>query len=131
MAVIASSARYGSGLYGTSKYGVVNLDATLTGVSATGAIGTIVPQADSLIVSDAVSATGFIGEINAFITASLTGVSATGAINTVSENVSEKLDSVSAIGSIGATTQTAVVFNFQAVKDQYSRSRTVKIPRAA
>jgi hypothetical protein len=41
MAVIAASARYGTAVYGVSLYGVVDISATLTGVEATGAVGTV------------------------------------------------------------------------------------------
>jgi hypothetical protein len=238
MAIIAQSARYGSGLYGTSEYGVVNLTASISGVSATGTIASVVAGGFEVDVTEristGVSATGSVGTLNVFIKVSVVGVSATGTVNTVKENINtpitgvqatgsvntveekptEALDSVSATGSVnnvtvniieklgsvsatgtiatltltgtanvtptgveavgsvntveekptevlnsvsatvfvngnftfsnshaltgvqatttlGTITKTAVVFNFQAVANQYSRVRTIKIPRAA
>lgn len=238
MAIIAQSARYGSGLYGTSEYGVVNLTASISGVSATGTIASVVAGGFEVDVTEristGVSATGSVGTLNVFIkvsvvgvsatgtigtlaisnTVTLTGVSATGSVNTVEEKPTEALDSVSATGSVnnvtvniieklgsvsatgtiatltltgtanvtptgveavgsvntveekptevlnsvsatvfvngnftfsnshaltgvqatttlGTITKTAVVFNFQAVANQYSRARTIKIQRAA
>lgn len=238
MAIIAQSARYGSGLYGTSEYGVVNLTASISGVSATGTIASVVAGGFEVDVTEristGVSATGSVGTLNVFIKVSVVGVSATGTVNTVKENINtpitgvqatgavntveekptEALDSVSATGSVnnvtvniieklgsvsatgtiatltltgtanvtptgveavgsvntveekptevlnsvsatvfvngnftfsnshaltgvqatttlGTITKTAVVFNFQAVANQYSRARTIKIPRAA
>ena len=238
MAIIAQSARYGSGLYGTSEYGVVNLTASISGVSATGTIASVVAGGFEIDVTEristGVSATGSVGILNVFIKVSVVGVSATGTVNTVKENINtpitgvqatgsvntveekptEALDSVSATGSVnnvtvniieklgsvsatgtiatltltgtanvtptgveavgsvntveekptevlssvsatgfvndnftfsnshaltgiqgttalGTTIKTAEVFNFQAVANQYSRARTIKIPRAA
>ena len=238
MAIIAQSARYGSGLYGTSEYGVVNLTASISGVSATGTIAPVVAGGFEIdiseVISAGVSATGSVGTLNVFIkvslvgvsatgtigtlaisnTVTLTGVSATGSVNTVEEKPTEALDSVSATGSVnnvtvniieklgsvsatgtiatltltgtanvtptgveavgsvntveekptevlnsvsatvfvngnftfsnshaltgvqgttalGTIVKTAEVFNFQAVANQYSRVRTIKIPRAA
>jgi len=238
MAIIAQSARYGSGLYGTSEYGVVNLTASISGVSATGTIASVVAGGFEVDVTEristGVSATGSVGTLNVFIKVSVVGVSATGTVNTVKENINtpitgvqatgsvntveekptEALDSVSATGSVnnvtvniieklgsvsatgtiatltltgtanvtptgveavgsvntveekptevlnsvsatvfvngnftfsnshaltgvqatttlGTITKTAIVFNFQAVANQYSRARTIKIQRAA
>jgi hypothetical protein len=238
MAIIAQSARYGSGLYGTSEYGVVNLTASISGVSATGTIASVVAGGFEVDVTEristGVSATGSVGTLNVFIKVSVVGVSATGTVNTVKENINtpitgvqatgsvntveekptEALDSVSATGSVnnvtvniieklgsvsatgtiatltltgtanvtptgveavgsvntveekptevlnsvsaivfvngnftfsnshaltgvqatttlGTIVKTAEVFNFQAVANQYSRARTIKIPRAA
>ena len=238
MAIIAQSARYGSGLYGTSEYGVVNLTASISGVSATGTIASVVAGGFEVDVTEristGVSATGSVGILNVFIKVSVVGVSATGTVNTVKENINtpitgvqatgsvntveekptEALDSVSATGSVnnvtvniieklgsvsatgtiatltltgtanvtptgveavgsvntveekptevlnsvsatvfvngnftfsnshaltgvqatttlGTITKTAIVFNFQAVANQYSRARTIKIQRAA
>lgn len=90
MAIIAQSARYGSGLYGTSEYGVVNLTASISGVSATGTIASVVAGGFEIDVTERIS----------------TGVSATGSINTLTVNIIEKLESVSATGTIGTLTLT-------------------------
>ena len=240
MAIIAQSARYGSGLYGTSEYGVVNLTASISGVSATGTIAPVVAGGFEIDISEvisagvsatgsintltvniiekleSVSATGSVNTVTSTGTANvtLTGVEATGSVNTVEEKPTEALDSVSATGSVnnvtvniieklgsvsatgtiatltltgtanvtptgveavgsvntveekptevlnsvsaivfvngnftfsnshaltgvqatttlGTIVKTAEVFNFQAVANQYSRARTIKIPRAA
>ena len=240
MAIIAQSARYGSGLYGTSEYGVVNLTASISGVSATGTIASVVAGGFEIDVTEristgvsatgsintltvniiekleSVSATGSVNTVTSTGTANvtLTGVEATGSVNTVEEKPTEALDSVSATGSVnnvtvniieklgsvsatgtiatltltgtanvtptgveavgsvntveekptevlnsvsatvfvngnftfsnshaltgvqatttlGTITKTAIVFNFQAVANQYSRARTIKIQRAA
>ena len=130
MAIIAQSARYGSGLYGTSEYGVVNLTASISGVSATGTIAPVVAGGFEIdiseVISAGVSATGSVGTLNVFIKVSvvgvsatgtigiptltgianitLTGVSATGSVNTVEEKPTEALDSVSATGSVNNVT---------------------------
>jgi hypothetical protein len=49
----------------------------------------------------------------------------------VKANPTEKLNSTSAVGQAGSVTTTAEVFDFQAVKNEYSRKRTVILPRAA
>jgi hypothetical protein len=239
MATVAASARYGTGVYGTSSYGVINISTTLTGVAATGAIGTvedqtterldsvsatgtvqalaqvkvserldsvsatgtinapqvnnkltladvsatgaiepvsaggfeidiseritdgvsatgavqalsqvkvserlasvsvtgtvaaIIPHADSQITLSSVSATGQVNELEEQTTERLDSVSATGSVGSVITAVSERLDSTSATGTIGNITTTAVIFDFQAVREQYSRRRTVYIAEAA
>ena len=103
---VLNSAVYGVGVYGTAKYGrievvIYNLDAatatgsigsltvnTTAGISGVSATGTIAP----------VVAGGFEIDISEVISA---GVSATGAVNTVQVNVTEILGSVSATGAIG------------------------------
>ena len=239
MATVAASARYGTGVYGTSSYGVINISTTLTGVAATGAIGTvedqtterldsvsatgtvqalaqvkvserldsvsatgtinapqvnnkltladvsatgaiepvsaggfeidiseritdgvsatgavqalsqvkvserlasvsvtgtvaaIIPHADSQITLSSVSATGQVNDVEDQTTERLDSVSATGSVGSVITAVSERLDSTSATGTIGNITTTAVIFDFQAVREQYSRRRTVYIAEAA
>ena len=178
MAIIAQSARYGSGLYGTSEYGVVNLTASISGVSATGTIASVVAGGFEVDVTEristgvsatgsintltvniiekleSVSATGTIGTLTLTGTANVTlvGVEAVSFLNTVEDKPTEILDSVSATGfvndnftfsnshaltgiqgttALGTIIKTAEVFNFQAVANQYSRARTIKIPRAA
>lgn len=239
MAIVAASARYGTGIYGTSSYGVINISTTLTGVAATGAIGTvedqtterldsvsaigtvqalaqvkvserldsvsatgtintlyinnkftladvsaigaiepvsaggfeidiseritdgvsatgavqalsqvkvserlasvsvtgtiaaITPHANSQITLSSVFATGQVNDVEDQTTERLDSVSATGSVGSVITAVSERLDSTSATGTIGNITTTAVIFDFQAVREQYSRRRTVYIAEAA
>jgi hypothetical protein len=104
MAIIAQSARYGSGLYGTSEYGVVNLTASISGVSATGTIASVVAGGFEVDVTEristGVSATGSVGILNVFIKVSVVGVSATGTVNTVKENINTPITGVQATGSV-------------------------------
>lgn len=85
MAVIFSSARYGSGIYGISEYGVIDVSVSLTGVQAT-----------SLI--EDVQAGGFEVDITEVISGP---ASLAGSVNSVQVNVLENLNSVSATFSIG------------------------------
>lgn len=98
MAVIAASARYGVGVYGVSEYGVVNLTATLSGVSATGAIGTPEPKPSEPV--DSVFATGAIGTITVNLVDRIDGVSATGAIGVLEHSNTKELTGVSATGAV-------------------------------
>lgn len=124
MAIIAQSARYGVGIYGTSRYGEVNVAASIAGVSATGAIAPLVAGGFEVDISErlgSVAATGSAGAVQANITEIIggvaatssvgtvtlsntvtpTGVQATGFVNTVEEKPTEVLNSVSAIGTAG------------------------------
>jgi hypothetical protein len=123
-----------------------------TGVGATGAVNTVQVHIAELLAS--VSATGSVNTLTLTGTANvtLTGVEGTGFVNTVEDKPTELLGSVSATGFvngnftfsnthsltgiqgttvIGTITKTAVIFDFEAVASQYSRSRTVNIARAA
>jgi hypothetical protein len=91
VAIIAQSARYGVGIYGTSRYGEVNLTASVAGVSATGAIAPIVAGGFEVDISErlgSVAATGAAGTVNTFIKVTVSGVSATGSVNTVNSSTS-------------------------------------------
>ena len=78
------------------------------------------------------SGEGQVGEVGGAPTEKITtGVEATGSVGNVTANIVEKLEKAVGTGEIGEPTITAVVFDFQAVKNQYSRRRTVYIPRAA
>lgn len=110
-----NSATYGVGVYGTAKYGrieivVFNLDAAtatgsigsltvninkgISGVSATGAISPVVAGGFEIDISEVIS----------------TGVGATGSVGTVQSNIDEKPSGVSATGTIG-TPQPIVSFS--------------------
>ena len=123
----ANDALYGTGTYGTARYGrvtpvisisgvvgtgsigtvEVKLDTTLTGVSATGIVNDVEEQPTEDLES--VSATGSIGTVTpkAEVSLTATGVSATGLVGDVEEQPTEALESVSATGSIGTPTVTA------------------------
>jgi hypothetical protein len=72
------SAIYGSGIYGSSEYGVINVTASIAGVSGTGTIANVLAGGFEVDITERIS----------------TGVSATGASNTVQPNITEKIDSV-------------------------------------
>ena len=200
MAIIAQSARYGSGLFGLSRYGQINLSVSLASVTATSAVNTVQLSASSKVIPTGVVGTGSVAPVAAGgfeidITESIsTGVSSTGSVNTVTINIGETVVGVTATGavntvglianatfeltgvsstislgtvtsiviekcegvsatfaingnlvinttaglsgvqstlSLGTVVKTAEVFNFEAVKAQYSRKRCVYISRAA
>lgn len=79
-------------------------------VSSLFTVGIVSPNIKESIVASNL-ATSFVGSLTLHTTAGVTGVSATNSNNNV--------------------TTTAVVFNFEAVKNLYSKRRTVIIPRAA
>ena len=81
----ANDALYGTGTYGTARYGRVTPVISISGVVGTGSIGTVEVKLDT----------------------TLTGVSATGIVNNVEEQPTENLESVSATGSIGTATPSA------------------------
>ena len=78
------------------------------------------------------TATASVNEVEDQTTERLGSVSATGSVQALAQvKVSEALASAPATGTIGTVTTTAVVFDFQAVREQYSRRRTVYIAEAA
>jgi hypothetical protein len=81
----ANDALYGTGTYGTARYGRVTPIISISGVVGTGSIGTVEVKLDT----------------------TLTGVSATGIVNDVEEQPTENLESVSATGSVGTATPSA------------------------
>jgi hypothetical protein len=81
----ANDALYGTGTYGTARYGRVTPVVSISGVVGTGSIGTVEVKLDT----------------------TLTGVSATGIVNDVEEQPTENLESVSATGSVGTATPSA------------------------
>ena len=110
----------------------VKVTERLASVSITGTVAAIIPHADSQLTLSSVLATGFVGDVEDQTTERLDSVSATGFVQAVAQvKVSEALASAPATGTIGAVTTTAVVFDFQAVREQYSRRRTVYIAEAA
>tara|TARA_R100001463_G_scaffold1861_3_gene8007 strand:+ start:1591 stop:2010 length:420 start_codon:yes stop_codon:yes gene_type:complete len=139
MAVIAQSARYGSGLFGVSKFGVTNLSKTLTGVAGTTNTPSITQTHTSTVVlidrftvqNKDLSATGLVGNVETFTFVTPLGVSAVGGVGSVTINNTESLASVQGTTAIGTVSTTAVVFNYGAVRDLYDRRRTVNIERAA
>jgi len=110
----------------------VKVTERLASATATGTVAAIIPHADSLIVLTGVAATSTVNELEEKPTEVLDSVSATGSVQALAQvKVSEALASAPATGTIGTISTTAVVFDFQAVREQYSRRRTVYIAEAA
>lgn len=131
MAVIAQSARYGSGLFGVSKFGVTNLSKVLTGVVGTTNTPSLTQTHTSNPTLTGVSATTSLGAVEVFIVVNVVGVSATGAVGSVGTSTSAGLSGTQGTSAVGTISTTAVVFNYGAVRDLYDRRRTVNIERAA
>jgi len=79
-----------------------NVTEILTGVAATGAIGTVEDQVTDVIAG--VSATGAIGTVKPNVTEIISGVSATGQIGTVEDKPTEILTGVAGTGAVGTVT---------------------------
>ncbi len=131
MAVIAQSARYGSGLFGLSKFGVTNLSKVLTGVVGTTNTPSLTQTHTSNLTLTGVSATTSLGAVEVFIVVNVVGVSATGAVGSIGTSTSAGLSGIQGTSAVGTISTTAVVFNYNAVRDLYDRRRTVNIERAA
>ena len=110
----------------------VKVTERLASVSVTGTIAAIIPHADSQLTLSSVSATGQVNDVEDQTTERLESVSATGAVQALAQvKVKETLEPALATGTIADVTTIAVVFDFQAVREQYSRRRTVYIAEAA
>jgi hypothetical protein len=108
----------------------VNVAEVLNSVAGTGAVNTVTVH----------GVTAITGVVATFATPTIqlnpdevifTGVQGTSAVSGVTTHVVEKLVSAAATGSLGTINTTAVVFDFNAVRTQYSRRRTVYISRVA
>ncbi|UAW59141.1 hypothetical protein CRP345_gp55 [Roseobacter phage CRP-345] len=135
----------------------VDVSEALASVSATVSLGTVQPVVNFTKQTGGFLLTASIGTISPNVKEELaandvTNVSATGSVNGVTVHLVEKLNSVSVTGSVQRVPITpaeftasinassgnsvhvkiiAVQFNFEAVKNRYSRRRTVVLPRAA
>jgi hypothetical protein len=128
--------RISTSVVATGSIGTVEpqVDENLNSVSSTGSIGTLVLHADSQLTLTGVTATASVNEVEDQTTEKLGSVSATGAVQAVAQvKISERLASVPATGTIGFSNAnvTAVNTNFNAFAENYSRRRTVILPRAA
>lgn len=121
------------------------------GVEATGQSGTVQPNTAAGLTG--VEATGSLPFVQPIVspTKELVGVSGSLVFNPAQPNVTEPVGGLSATGSTGSLTlhttagitsagmtltlnkpdQTAVVFDFESVKETYSRKRTVYLSRVA
>lgn len=115
----------------TVSIGTVKANPTekLNSVNATGSVGSLTLHTTAAIFG--VEGTGQVGSVGGAPTEEINSVEATGNIGTVVVHVSERMVSTNLTGTMGSVTTTAVVFDFEAVKDQYSRRRTVLLPRVA
>ena len=123
-----------TGVVGTGAIGSVGLgnSSSVAGVTSTVSIGQI--TIDNFTILTGVVGTGEIGTVEPQTTEIMSGVSATVTVNTftsVTGKANQTPTSVVSTGAVGTVTQTAVVFDFFAVKDLYSRRRTILIDRAA
>jgi hypothetical protein len=132
----ANDGLYGTGTFGTAVFGSLSPVKAITGVFGTGVIEP--PEIGGFEVDIGVRltattvGTGSVGSLQPNIKAEISGVTATGQVGSISTiHVSEIIVSAGATTTLGTVTPTAVVFDFNSVRDQYSRKRSVTIPRAA
>jgi hypothetical protein len=125
------SARYGSGVYGSSAYGLVNLSKAITGVAGTVGAPSVTQTHTSNVSLTGVSATGAVSTTTQILIVAISGSTATGSISSLSPSIAESLLSAPATGTIGTVGTTAVVFDFNAVRELYDRRRTAVVDRAA
>jgi hypothetical protein len=133
-AVVLAAGVEATGAVGTITQVTVNR-VPVTGVAATGELGTLTFVCEANIGLDSVSGTITAGTVvaiaNAVVVATaptqLTGSIGTGF--TIFENEVQVPTGVSTISSIGSVTITTTAFNYQAVREQYSRNRTVRVRR--
>ena len=111
----------------------VKITERLASATATGTVAAIIPHADSQLTLSSVSATGQVNELEEQTTERLDSVSATGSVESIKTKVSERLASVPATITIEFTDAnvTTVNPNFNAFAENYSRRRTVILPKAA
>lgn len=108
-----------------------NTAAGLTGVEATGTSGTVQP-----IVSFSKELVGVSGQVvltrpQANVLEPVLGVQSTGSVATLRTHTTAGITSAGMTLTLNPPNENAVVFNFEAVKTNYSRKRTIYIPRAA
>ena len=130
MSITLNQANYGTGVYGTARYGKYFVTIN-TGVGATGTVNTVNTTADSSTTLTGVSGTaltrtvhinafeiditeplygpnalvGSIGTLEFANTVTLAGVAGTGQIGTVSPNIAFSITGVSATGQVNTLTE--------------------------
>jgi len=124
--------RIDAGVEGTSQVDTVqvNLTAKPSGVEATGSVDDGFTFSNTTLLQSVVGAFSE-PSVEPQITEVIGGVFATGAVGPLTNSNSTLVNSVEATGAAGQTTETGVLFDFQAVREQYSRRRTVYIARVA
>lgn len=120
----------GTALEGTAEASGGALE-SLTGVEGTTALGTVIIVAAVGLEGQQLNSS--LGVVKPNIVEYIPGVFATGATNTTEEfgEANETLTPILATSQAGNTTETGVVFNFEAVKETYDRKRTVRLSRVA
>ncbi len=126
-----------TGVEATASLGTItqktNNTVLLTTVAGTTEVGTLTLETNNYIDVSGFVATGFIGSVNvaAKATVNVTGVFGTTAVGTVVILENEVIQSPTTIAVLiaGALTVSTTSFNFNATASQYSRNRTVYIPR--
>lgn len=119
-----ADALYGTGLYGSARYGRVTPVVQVTGVSATVNTRTIHLNVFEVDVTEPVynaqAATGSVDNLTLHTTAGLSGVAGTPTIGTLSPNVDEPIGSVFAVASLGS-----VQINTTEILDSVSATFTI------
>jgi len=111
----------------------VKVTERLASVNVTGTVAAVIPHANSQLTLLSVSATGQVNELEEQTTERLESVSATGSVESVITAVSERLTSAPATITIGFTDANVTVVNpnFNLFAENYSRRRTIILPKAA
>ena len=111
---------------GTSE-GRQNVTETPTGVAGTGAAGDVSPNVAAGLTG--VEATGQVGSLTSDVVEEIDSISATGAVGAITVNIVDFIEGTSGTSALGAITTTAVVFDFEAIKEQYGRKRVVYVEK--
>jgi hypothetical protein len=129
--VTRTGAIYGIGVFGQDLYGVSNVSIIPVGVAATTAIGTVTVTAGAVVLPTGVQVVANVGNVVITVTAFPAGVEAVTAIGTVSvfNNALPNFTGVQASLLIGPVSVVTTSFDYNAVKEQYDRRRTILILR--
>ena len=98
----------------------------LTGVQATGAVGTQTPSEDTALTGNA--ATGAAGSVTPSTTIALTGVQATGQVGTESSGTTIALTGVQATGQVGTVSHGGISFDLTGVEATGTAGNVIYIP---
>ena len=104
-------------------------------MQATGNVTTVTVTADNVVVVDFVTGTlsNTVPTISGDANFELPSASLTATVTTpvVSADSNTSVTSVSATTAVNSTTTSAVIFDYNAQKNNYSKKRTVYLPRVA
>jgi len=98
----------------------------LTGVQATGAVGTQTPSEDTALTGNA--ATGAAGSVTASTTIALTGVQATGQVGTEGDGITIALTGVQATGQVGTVSHGGISFELTGVEATGTAGNVIYVP---